>query len=94
MEKSELLKMFKAEITDKVDAETLEKLKNSKTKKEALSILEGLSINLDDEMLSAVAGGDGIAFLFKQKPYELSDIVVIVHDHDRLSVCHNCLRII
>ena len=60
MEKKELLEMFKAEITDKVDAETLEKLKNSKTKKEALSILEGLSINLDDEMLSAVAGGDGV----------------------------------
>ena len=60
MEKSELLKMLKAEITDKVDAATIEKLKASKSKKEALSILEGLSIDLNDEMLSAVAGGEDV----------------------------------
>ena len=60
MNKKELLNMFKAEIKDKVDAETMEKLKASKTKKEALSILEGLSIDLNDEVLSAVAGGDDV----------------------------------
>ena len=60
MDRKELLNMLKVEINDKVDAKTMEKLKASKTKKEALSILEGASVNINDEMLSAVAGGEDI----------------------------------
>ena len=57
MDKNEALKMLKEEISSKVDPAMLEKIKNAKSKKEALSLLEGVSIKLDDEMMSAVAGG-------------------------------------
>ena len=57
MDKNDALKMFKEEIAKNVNPDTLEALKKAKSKKEALSMLEGVSIKLDDEMLSAVAGG-------------------------------------
>ncbi len=57
MDKNDALKMFKEEIMSKLDPGTIEALKNAKSKKEALSLLEDVSIKLDDDMLAAVAGG-------------------------------------
>ncbi len=57
MDKKEALKMFKEEIMSKVDPGMIEALKNAKSKKEALSLLEGASVKLDDDMIAAVAGG-------------------------------------
>ncbi len=58
MSNSDTLKMFKDEISRKVDADTLKKLENAASKKEALAILEEASVELSDDMLAAVAGGD------------------------------------
>ena len=60
MDRNEIMKMLKNEVESKVDSATLEKLKTAKSKDEALSILQGASVELDDEMLSAVAGGDEV----------------------------------
>ena len=59
MSKMDAMKMLKDEISKKVDEETLKKFKNAKSKEEALSILEGTSIKLNDDMLAAVSGGVG-----------------------------------
>ena len=63
MNKNELYQMFKDEVGSKIDAETMKKLECAKTKKEALSILESVSVELSDDMLAAISGGadeDGI----------------------------------
>lgn len=52
-----VLNKLKDEVLAKADDETLAKLKNVKSPREALSVLEGVSIDLDDEMLAAVSGG-------------------------------------
>lgn len=61
MDNNQVLEMLKEEIESKVDAETLERLKMAKTEKEALSILEEASVELNEEQLAAVAGGRCIA---------------------------------
>ena len=58
MDKKEVIKILHDEIAGRVDAETIEKIKNAKTKKEALEILEGASVELDEEKLSMVSGGE------------------------------------
>ena len=58
MEKDQILKMLEEQVQAKADNETFEKLRNAKSPEEALPILENLSIKLDDEMLSAVSGGE------------------------------------
>ena len=58
MNNNDVLKMLKEEIAAKVDEATLEKLKAAKTPKDALSILESVSVDLSDDMLEAVAGGN------------------------------------
>ena len=58
MDNKEVIKMLNDEISKKIDADTLDKLKNARTKKEALSLLEGASVVLSDEVLSVVSGGD------------------------------------
>ena len=60
MDKKEIFKMLKEEIESKVDAETLKKLEKAGTKEEALSILSDASVELDEEKLSAIAGGEGL----------------------------------
>ncbi len=57
MDKKEILKMLKEEVVNKVDSATLDKLKAAGSKDEAFSILRDASIELNDEMLDAVAGG-------------------------------------
>ncbi|MBO4889756.1 MAG: hypothetical protein J5574_02080 [Lachnospiraceae bacterium] len=57
MDKNQILKMLQDQVHAKADPETIEKLRNVKSPKDALPILENLSIDLDDEMLSAVSGG-------------------------------------
>ena len=57
MDKKQVFEMLKNEISGKLDEDTKSKLNNAKSSKEALAILEGVSIELDDEMLSAVAAG-------------------------------------
>ena len=59
MSKMDAIKMLKDEIASKVDADTLKKLEKATSKKEALSILEGISVSLSDDMLDAVSGGAG-----------------------------------
>ena len=59
MDKNDVLKMLKAEMKSKVDAGTLDRLKAAKSPDEALSILEGASVSLSDDMLAAVSGGAG-----------------------------------
>ena len=51
--------MLKDEIEKKVDPETLKKLGKAGSKEEALSILSDASIDIDDEKLAAVSGGEG-----------------------------------
>ncbi len=58
MDKKDVIKMLKEELAAKVDEATLEKIKSAKSSKDALSILESVSVNLSDDMLEAVAGGD------------------------------------
>ena len=57
MDKKQAFEMLKNEISGKLDEDTKSRLKNAKSSKEALSILESASIELDDDMLSAVAAG-------------------------------------
>ena len=57
MDKNDVIKMLNDELSSKLDEATIAKLKNVKSKKEALSILEGASVNLSDDMLAAVSGG-------------------------------------
>ena len=57
MDKKQVFEMLKNEISGKQDEDTKSKLNNAKSSKEALAILEGVSIELDDEMLSAVSAG-------------------------------------
>ena len=59
MDKKEAFKMLKDEIEKKVDPETLKKLGKAGSKEEALSILSDASIDIDDEKLAAVSGGEG-----------------------------------
>lgn len=58
MDKKQVFDMLKDEISGKLDADARGKLQNAKSPKDALSILEGASIELDDEILSAVAAGE------------------------------------
>ena len=58
MEKNEVIKMLNEELGRKVDAATIDKLKNAKTQKEALDILRGVSVNLSEDALSAISGGE------------------------------------
>lgn len=60
MDNKKTIDMLKDEVMAKADPETISKLKNVKSPKEALARLEGLSIDIDDEMLSAVSGGEGL----------------------------------
>ncbi len=60
MDRNEVLKMLKGEIESKLDSSTLDKIKTAKSKKEALSILEGTSVELNDDILGAIAGGENI----------------------------------
>ena len=57
MSKTDALKMMKDELLSKVDQDTLKKLGKVKSKEETLSILEEASIELSDDMLSAISGG-------------------------------------
>ena len=57
MDQNKALEMLKDEISAKLDEDTIGRLKNAKSSKDALAILEGASIELDDELLSAVAAG-------------------------------------
>lgn len=57
MDRQQVFDMLKDEMAGKLDADTIGKLQNSKSSKEALSILEGASITLSDDMLSAISGG-------------------------------------
>ena len=57
MNQSDIFKMFNDQVAGKIDAATLDKLKGATSKKEALSILEGASVNLGDDLLAAVSGG-------------------------------------
>ena len=57
MNKNDVIRMLNNEISGKIDEATIAKLKNAKSKKEALGMLEELSIELNDEMLAAVSGG-------------------------------------
>jgi hypothetical protein len=59
MSKADTLKMLKDELSSKLDADTLKKFENASSKEEALSILEGASFELSDDMLDAVSGGVG-----------------------------------
>jgi hypothetical protein len=59
MSKADTLKMLKDELNSKLDADTLKKLENASSKEETLSILEGASFELSDDMLDAVSGGAG-----------------------------------
>ena len=58
MDNKEILKMLKEEVERKADAETIEKLKNAGSANEAISILKSASVELDEDMLTAVAGGE------------------------------------
>ena len=60
MADKEVMKMLRDELASKVDGETLKKLKGAKTKEEGLAILEAASIELDDEVLALIPGGDGL----------------------------------
>lgn len=51
------LKKIKDELESKVDEATLNRLKAAKSPEDALSILDSVSIQLDDDMLDAVSGG-------------------------------------
>ena len=57
MDRTEVMNMLKSELEGKLDQDTINRLKEAKSSKEALSILEGASIELNDDMLAAVAGG-------------------------------------
>ena len=57
MDKEQAFEMLKNEISGKLDEDTKNRLKNAKSSQEALAILEETSIQLDDEMLSAVSAG-------------------------------------
>ena len=57
MDNNNVLKMLKDELKSKVDEATFDRLKSAKSSEEALSILEGVSVKLDDDMLAAVTGG-------------------------------------
>ncbi len=61
MKKEELFNMLKQEIESKVDSETLKKLGAAGSKEETLSILSKSSVELDEDVLSAIAGGDSPA---------------------------------
>ena len=58
MDRTEIINMLKSELEGKLDKDTINKLNEAKTSHEALSILEDASIELSDDVLSAVAGGD------------------------------------
>ena len=57
MSKTDVLKMLKDELLSNVDQDTLKKLGKVNSKEETLSILEEASIELSDDMLSAISGG-------------------------------------
>lgn len=59
MDRTEIMNMFKTELEGKLDQDTINRLKEAKSSKEALSILEDASIELNDEQLAAVSGGGG-----------------------------------
>ena len=59
MDKKDIIKMLKTEVESKADEATLAKLKEAKSPKEALSILEEASIELNEDSLAAIAGGSG-----------------------------------
>lgn len=58
MDKTGIINMLKSELEGKLDQDTINRLNEAKSSKEALSILEEASIELSDDVLSAVAGGD------------------------------------
>ena len=70
MDKKEAFNMLKDEIENKVDPETLKKLGKADSKEEALSILSEASVDIDDEKLAAVSGGDGSVDDLLQKGLE------------------------
>ena len=51
------LKKIKDELESKVDEATLNRLKAAKSPEDALSILDSVSIPLDDDVLDTVSGG-------------------------------------
>lgn len=57
MAKTDALNMLREELSKKLDDSTVKKLANAKSKKEALSILEDASIELDDDAMSAISAG-------------------------------------
>jgi hypothetical protein len=60
MDRNEILKMLKEEIASKVDVETLKKLETAGSKDEALSILSEASVEIDEEKLAIVSGGENL----------------------------------
>ncbi len=60
MDRNEILKMLKEEIASKVDAETLKRLETAGSKDEALSILSEASVEIDEEKLAIVSGGENL----------------------------------